>query len=40
MQNAAEILSNLTKIELTLMYEATVKDSLPEWDRATPIIKK
>jgi len=28
------------KIELTLMYEATIKDGLPEWDRATPIIKK
>jgi len=28
------------KIELTLTYEATIKDGLPEWDRATPIIKK
>ena len=28
------------KIELTLTYEATIKDCLPKWDRATPIIKK
>ena len=28
------------KIELTLMYEATIKDGLTEWDRVTPLIKK
>jgi len=28
------------KIELTLTYEATIKKGLPEWDRATPMIKK
>ena len=27
------------KIELTLMYEATIKDGLAEWDRATPLMK-
>jgi len=32
--------AKLNKIELTLTYEATIKDDLLEWDRATPIIKK
>ena len=28
------------KIDLTLMYEATIKKCLPKWDRATPLMKK
>ena len=40
MRNVADVSSNLTKRDLTLMFKSTIKICLPEWDTVTPLMKK